>query len=81
MITLTLADIHFILTTLILSEAHRDLLEKLASEDTKSISDDVADELRELCTDRLDTHGFDANYEPTEEGQKLEELIDKLYTG
>ena len=45
------------------------------------ISVDLADELRDHCTDRLDTHGFDINYNPTEEGKRLEDLIDKLYVG
>lgn len=81
MITLSLSDVHFMLTTLTLPESHLKLLDKLVSEEVKSVSDEVADELRELCTARLDTHGFDANYEPTGEGEKLEELIDKLYTG
>jgi hypothetical protein len=81
MITLNLSDIRFMLKTLALSDSHRALLNKLISQSNKSISDNIADDLRELCTDRLDTHGFDANYNPTKEGEKLEELIDKLYTG
>ncbi len=36
------------------------------------------DILRYLCCDRLDTHGFDKNYELTEEGKQFENLIDKL---
>ena len=81
MIMLNLQDIHFMLEKLSLSENLRELLNELISDKNKSISDAVADELRDLCTDRLDTHGFDIDYEPTEEGKKLEALIDKLYTG
>jgi hypothetical protein len=29
----------------------------------------------------LDEAGFDENYEPTEDGSKLEALVDKLYIG
>jgi hypothetical protein len=36
--------------------------------------------LRDLCGERLQIYGFDENYNPTEEGKILEELIDKLYT-
>lgn len=45
------------------------------------ISEDDADELRNLCADKLDLSGFDEEYEPTESGKKLEALIDKLFVG
>lgn len=45
------------------------------------IEDHEAEELRDLCGERLQTHGFDQGYEPTEEGRRLESLIDRLYTG
>ncbi len=81
MIMLNLQDIHFMLEKLSLSENLLELLNELISDNDKSISDDIADELRDLCTDRLDAHGFDVDYNPTEEGKKLEVLIDKLYIG
>ncbi len=81
MIILTLQEIQFMLTVLTLTVDLREKLEMLVSVDNKAISDDIADELRDLCTERLDTHGFDKNYNPTDEGKKLEELIDKLYIG
>jgi hypothetical protein len=81
MIALDLQDIHFMLKHLSLSETLRKRLIELTSDGDVLISDDLADELRDLCADRLDTHGFDLNYSPTEEGRKLEALIDKLYTG
>ena len=40
---------------------------------------DDADRLRDLCGERLQTHGFGPDYEPTEEGRCLERLIDELY--
>jgi hypothetical protein len=81
MIILTLQEIQFMLAVLSLTVDLRERLETLISVQNKVILDDVADELRDLCTERLDTHGFDENYNPTEEGKKLESLIDKLYIG
>ena len=81
MIILSLREIQFMLTVLNLTVDLRERLEGLVSVESKAISDDVADELRDLCTERLDTHGFDGCYNPTEEGEKLEALIDKLYIG
>ena len=37
------------------------------------------DLLHDLCGDRLQIHGFDFNYDLTEEVKILETLIDKLY--
>lgn len=79
MIALNLSDIQFMQTVLSLSESHRDLFKKLASKKDKLIPTEVSEELSNLCTERLATHGFDDYQSPTEEGRKLEELIDKLY--
>lgn len=81
MIILTLQETQFMLTVLTLTVDLRERLKGLISEENKVISDDVADELRDLCSERLDTHGFDENYNLTGEGEKLEALIDKLYIG
>ena len=81
MIILTHQEIEFMLSTLSLPNNLREALVQLESSSDKSITDEIADELRDLCTDRLDTHGFDANYDPTKEGKQLEVLIDKLYVG
>lgn len=43
------------------------------------LSPDEIDLLHDLCGDRLQTHGFDLNYDLAEEGKILETLIDKLY--
>lgn len=45
----------------------------------KSISDDDAIDLRELCSDYLLEVGFDDEYVANEKGRLLEELIDKLF--
>ena len=81
MILLTSQEIRFMLTVLPLTVDLRGVIEALVSEPNKIISDDMADELRDMCTERLDTHGFDEDYNPTEEGKILESLIDKLYIG
>ena len=81
MIRLSRNDIEFMIFNLDLSDDLRMLLEKLRDAQDKTITDDLADQLRDLCTQKLDTHGFDINYDPTELGIKLEELIDKLYIG
>ena len=79
MITLNLSDIRFMETVLPLSEGHRELLKSLLSKKKKVIPNEVSEELGELCSDRLSTHGFDDFHTPTDEGRKLEELQDKLY--
>jgi hypothetical protein len=43
------------------------------------ISEEKADELRDLCGDELQVTGFDEQYKLTKEGEILESLIDKLY--
>ncbi len=40
-----------------------------------------ADEIRDLCGERLQFVGFDEKYELTKEGKILESLIDKLFLG
>lgn len=74
MITLTHQEIEFMLSTLLLRDNLREALVQLELSIDKSITDGIADELRDLCTVRLDTHGFDANYDPTKEGKQLEVL-------
>ena len=80
MIRLDLSDINFMLSTLSLSDRQSELLNLLAAKEEKLISEKVAGELRDLCGDRLITYGFDRDYNPREDGSKLEYLIDKLFT-
>jgi hypothetical protein len=44
-----------------------------------NISEEQADEIRDLCGDQLQLVGFDERYEPTTEGLILESLMDKFY--
>ena len=80
MATLKRSDIFFMRAVLPLSDAHRELLNKLVTKEKKSIPDEVSHELSNLCGSRLFTHGFDDYNSPTVEGRKLKELLDKLYT-
>lgn len=43
-----------------------------------SISEEQADEIRDLCGTQLQIAGFNDNYELTPEGEILESLIDKF---
>ena len=45
------------------------------------MTSDEADDLREKAMDLLQHAGVDESYHPTQEGQILEALIDKLFTG
>ena len=45
----------------------------------KSLDEDDAINLRELCSDYLLEVGFDEQYSANEKGKLLEELIDKLF--
>lgn len=81
MISLTHSELMFMFETLSLSAEQKKQLDLATSNLKIEISDELADSLRDSCTARLDTHGFDQEYQPTEEGKKLEELIDKLFIG
>lgn len=78
MIILSKTEILFMLAMLQLTPDLRLVLEVLATKGGE-IDEDHADELRDLCTELLDEIGFDENYNPTKDGEKLEELIDKLF--
>lgn len=80
MIRLSPEDIYYIIKHLALPAHLKSALDQ-AQQNGGEISDDDADSLRDLCGDRLQTHGFDRNYEPTEEGRSLEALVDKLFIG
>ena len=69
-------DAKFLLKWLTMPETTREKLRQgtpLNAEET--------DHLRDLCGERLQTHGFGPSYEPTAEGKRLEELVDRLYIG
>lgn len=80
MITLSKTEVLFMLTMLQLTPELHQVLEAIADRGG-DIDDDIADELRDICTDCLDEIGFDEDYEPMKNGEKLEGLIDKLFVG
>jgi uroporphyrinogen-III synthase len=73
-------DLDYLLSGFLLPADLKNELEKLKNKKIAAISYDAADRLRDICIDRLDTHGFDENYNATAEGKRLEVLIDKLFT-
>jgi hypothetical protein len=46
-----------------------------------NISEDQANEIRDLCGEQLQIAGFGEKYELTSEGKILESLVDKFFTG
>ena len=81
MVKLSTKDIEYLLSLLSTNQGLAKNLREAAQNESLEISDELADELRDICCDRLDTHGFDENYDPTTEGVTLENLIDKLFVG
>lgn len=79
--TLRKTEIAYLLTWIPVSTRLHELVTQGVGRGLLQLSDEDADSLRDLCTDRLDQHGFDADYAFTAEGQLLSELIDKLYIG
>ena len=80
MIPISREEVAFLLGVLELPESVRKTLEK-AKEKGCNLSEDDADTLRDLCGERLQTHGFEADYKANAEGAKLESLIDRLFVG
>ncbi|MET1218962.1 MAG: hypothetical protein ABWW63_04940 [Glaciecola sp.] len=56
------------------------VLEAISAEGGE-LNEDQADELRDLCNEKLDICGYDENYKLNENGKKLEALVDKLFIG
>jgi len=62
--------------------AYEDIISSIQHHNDKyvlKISEDLADEIRNLCSEHLLLVGLDENYNPTFEGAILESLIDKLF--
>lgn len=67
-----------------LEDKHKKLLFSSQQQDDKyalKISEGQADEIRDLCGERLQIAGFNERYELTPEGKILESLVDKLFIG
>jgi hypothetical protein len=79
-IRLSSDEIDFLLGVLALPPRLLETLERARALGGR-VEDDEADALRDLCGERLQTHGFGPTYEPTEEGKQLERMIDRLFIG
>ena len=80
MISLTKEDVGYMLRMLDLTLELKEVLQRI-SEGGGNVVEDQADELRDLCHDKLDKYGYDEKYNLNEVGKKLEALADKLYIG
>ena len=76
MIKLTPIEKDFLLNNLDLTDFNKNILTT-----AKYIDNDFADKLRDLCIDKLDSYGYDENYDLNKVGKELNSLIDKLFTG
>lgn len=84
LVTLTENERHVLMTSVLLPETLRSVVNSARQSGrnwTLEISDDDANEVRDLCGDRLQEVGFDERYEPNEAGLLLEQLVDKFFTG
>ena len=57
------------------------IINQMIKDHSQKLSNEEADELRNLCLEQFDFCGFDENYELTEDGRQFETIIDKLFTG
>lgn len=78
MIIIKREDVLYMLLMLELTPDLRQVL-KLISVGGGKLSEDQADELRDLCNDKLDVCGYDEQYKLNEDGKRLDALVDKLY--
>lgn len=77
-------EFNYLCQALFLEDKHRKLIFSSQQQDNKyllKISEDQADEIRDLCGERLQIAGFDEKYELTPEGKILESLEDKFFVG
>lgn len=74
MITINHKEKEYILSKLELTDAIKEALE-----DDLTLSDEIADAIRELCIEKSDECSYDEKYELTKDGIMLNRLIDKLY--
>ncbi|WP_017444187.1 hypothetical protein [Gayadomonas joobiniege] len=73
-------EVLYLLMILKLTPDLRLVLEAISAEGGE-LNEDQADELRDLCNEKLDICGYDENYKLNENGKKLEALVDKLFIG
>ncbi|MBW4491379.1 MAG: hypothetical protein KME12_26825 [Trichocoleus desertorum ATA4-8-CV12] len=81
-ITLTEEEKRYCLESGFLPTNYTSIISSATYEDTSyvvSISEEDADEIRDLFSEQLQIVGFDESYSPTVEGRMLETLIDKFF--
>lgn len=79
--TLKVSELCYLLRVLDLGVSSRHTIEELKVDVGRALTEEQIDQIRDLCGERLQAVGFNEAYQPTEEGQLLEALIDKLYVG
>ncbi len=82
-IELTEKEHSYISQTSFLPENFRNLLSPRKHQNDVyllEISEELADEIRNLCGKQLQIAGFNKKREPTEEGKILESLMDKFFS-
>ena len=83
-IELNRSEYNYLCQASFLEDKYRKLLFSSNQQDEKyslKISEDQADEIRDLCGQQLQAVGFDIKYELTSEGKILESLVDKFFVG
>jgi len=73
-------NIKYMLSMLDLTSDLRKNLEMIPAKGGR-LNEDQADELRDLCNDKLDVCGYDEQYKLNVNGSQLAILVDKLYIG
>jgi hypothetical protein len=81
-IKLNKKEYNYLCQATFINESCKNLLSSSQTDDDTyliTISEDQADEIRELCGEQLQVIGFDDKYELTLEGKILESLVDKFF--
>lgn len=82
-IELTEKEHSYIFQTSFLPENFRSMLSAVKHQNDVyllKVSEEHADEIRDLCGEQLQIVGFDEKYKLTQEGKILESLIDKFFS-
>lgn len=83
-IKLSKSEYAYLCQAAFIQKRHRESLfsaQQMSDDHLISVSEDQANEIRDLCGEQLPIAGFDEKYELTPEGEILESLIDKFFIG
>lgn len=84
MLMLNKNECNYICRSIFFKRKYWKLLSSIEQEEGQfcmEISEEQADEIRDLCGEQLQIVGFDEKYELTAEGEILESLVDKFFIG